>query len=198
MLRQLYDTILKWDYIVWYKVNAVWHTPFLDYIIPFLRNQWFWAPLYLFLLIFMPLNYKKSGWLWCLGFIISFAISDQLSAHLMKPIFHRIRPCNDPFLSHIVHRLVDCGSGFSFPSSHAANHFSMGTFAAITFKDKYRSLAFISILWASSISYAQVYVGVHFPLDVLVGGMLGICVGMFTGMLFLSRIKLVATQKITT
>src|SRR5215469_10596521 len=118
-MKQLHDLIVYCDYTAWYYMNVVWQNGFMDAVAPFLRNQWFWAPLYLFLLIFMPSNYGKKGWLWCLFFLLCFAIGDQISAHLIKPYIHRLRPCNDPLIKNIVHLLVPCGSGYSFPSSHA-------------------------------------------------------------------------------
>ncbi|MEI8279117.1 MAG: phosphatase PAP2 family protein [Bacteroidota bacterium] len=190
MLQKIHDTILYWDYTIWYYVNTVWHNSYLDAVIPFLRNQWFWAPLYLFLLIFMPMNYGKKGWIWCLGFLITFALCDHISAAWVKPFFHRLRPCNDPYLSRVVHIIVPCGSGYSFPSSHATNHFGMGTFSAITMYGRVKGIMLIAFLWAFSVSYAQVYVGVHFPLDVTVGATLGICIGILTGKLFNFKFKL--------
>jgi undecaprenyl-diphosphatase len=162
----------------------------LDTVVPFLRNQWFWAPLYLFLLLFMPRTFGKYGWLWCAGFIVTFGLSDQLSAHLIKPIFGRLRPCNDPVLSTITHLLVDCGSGKSFPSSHAANHFALAVFSGVTLAHMARWVWLAGLLWAASVAYAQVYVGVHFPLDVTAGGLLGAGVGLLTGKLFNNRFRL--------
>lgn len=194
-MEAIHDTILYWDYTMWYYVNTVWHLPVLDMLIPYLRNQWFWVPLYLFLAIFMPLNYKKNGWIWCLGFILSFALADRISAGLIKPYFHRLRPCNDPTLHSLVHIIVPCGSGYSFPSSHATNHFALGTFMAVTLNKQVKNIYLWAYLWAFSVSYAQVYVGVHFPFDVICGGLLGTCIGIFTGKLFNSKFPLMATTK---
>jgi len=184
MLRNIHDTILSWDYSLWYLINTKWHTPLADTIIPFLRNQWFWAPLYLFLAVLLPVKFKKNGMIWCLLFLITFIISDQLSAHLLKPIFHRLRPCNDPYLADIVRVLVPCGSGYSFPSSHAANHFSMGLFSAVTLGRIAKWVWPVAIVWALMVSFSQVYVGVHFPLDVFCGGLVGSMAGIATGKFF--------------
>ncbi|MBL7693021.1 MAG: phosphatase PAP2 family protein [Flavipsychrobacter sp.] len=190
----MHSTLPQWlieiDHRVWFYLNTRWHTPVLDTVMPFLRNQWFWAPLYLFLLLFMPRTFGKYGWLWCAGFLVTFGLSDQLSAHLIKPIFGRLRPCNDPFLAPITHLLVDCGSGKSFPSSHAANHFALAVFSGVTLAHMARWVWLAGLLWAASVAYAQVYVGVHFPLDVTVGGLLGAGVGLLTGKLFNNRFRL--------
>jgi membrane-associated phospholipid phosphatase len=190
MLNSVRETIVHYDHMVWYYLNTQWHNAFFDTVIPFLRNPWFWAPLYLFLIIFMPKKFGKQGWIWCAGFLITFAISDQVSAHLMKPFFHRVRPCNNPFLADIVHIIVPCGSGQSFPSSHATNHFALAVFSAVSLGHMARWVWAVGLIWAASVSYAQVYVGVHFPFDVLCGGLLGATIGWFTGHAFNNRFRL--------
>lgn len=190
MLQQLHDFLIYWDYTIWYTVNTEWHNTFLDATVPFLRNQWFWVPLYLFLLLFMPLNFGKRGWFWCLGFILCFALSDYISASLIKPFFHRVRPCNNPFLIDIVHTLVPCGSGYSFPSSHASNHFSMGVYSAITLQKRVKWIWIVPIVWAMLVSFAQVYVGVHYPLDVTCGAFLGAAIGSFVAGIYNRRYSL--------
>lgn len=99
----------------------------------------------------------------------------------------RLRPCNNPYLQDIVHLVVHCGSGYSFPSSHATNHFALGIFSAYTIKKKWVWVA--GIAWAVLVAYSQIYVGVHFPGDVLVGGILGIIIGILVGKLYLKVYK---------
>ncbi len=184
MFNNIHNTIIYLDHAAWYYLNTQWHSDFFDSIIPFVRNQWFWAPLYLFLLLFMPNQFGKKGWIWCGLFLLTFAISDQISASLLKPLFHRTRPCNCLDLIGVIHLIVPCGGGYSFPSSHASNHFSMGVFAAITLQKKIKGIWLIAIFWAVLVAYAQVYVGVHYPLDITFGAILGIIVGNITGKLF--------------
>ena len=188
MFRAIHDHLIYWDHVAWFYLNTQWHNGVLDFIMPFLRNQWFWTPLYVFLLLFMPSRFGKKGWLWCLGFLMTFIFADQLSATLLKPYIHRIRPCNNPGLSGIVHIIVPCGSGQSFPSSHATNHFSLAVFSALTLARYARWVWPVALLWASVVAYAQVYVGVHYPLDVVCGGLLGAMIGTMTGSLFNRRI----------
>jgi undecaprenyl-diphosphatase len=188
VLESIRAALLHFDLWVWHYLNNEWHNDLLDGIIPFFRNQYFWIPLYLFLLVFMPLHYRKRGWIWCFGFVIAFALADKISAGMIKPLFARVRPCNTPQLQSVVHLIVECGSGLSFPSSHATNHFAMGSFMAATIGRSYRWVAYASIFWAALISYSQVYVGVHFPLDVLCGGLLGATIGLFIASLFNRRV----------
>ena len=184
MLSTLHDTIIYYDHIVWYYLNVRWHNAAMDWLMPFFRNQWFWVPLYFFLALFMPSKFGKTGWLWCLFFFVSFVVSDQVSATVLKPLFHRIRPCNDPYFASIVHIIVPCGSGQSFPSSHAANHFSLALFSAVSLSPFIKWIWPVAIGWAALVAYSQVYVGVHFPLDVICGGILGMCIGTITGNVF--------------
>ena len=184
MLSEIHDIIIYCDHVAWYFLNTRWHNSIMDWLMPFFRNQWFWAPLYFFLFLFMPARFGKGGWMWCLVFLASFALSDQVSATFMKPFFHRIRPCNDPYFASLVHIIVPCGSGQSFPSSHASNHFALAVFASVTLSGMAKWVKPAAIGWALLVAYSQVYVGVHFPLDVICGGLLGACIGFMTGRLF--------------
>lgn len=138
----------------------------------------------------MLLNFGKKGALWCVFFLLTFAISDQISAHFLKEFFQRTRPCFDPNFSKMCRLLVPCGGGYSFPSSHAANHFALAVFSIYSLQDKGKWILPAFIFWAGIVCYAQVYVGVHFPLDVVFGAMVGIFVGGITGKLFAGHISL--------
>lgn len=184
MLDSLHNLFVSLDYKIWYYLNVVWHNHVLDVVIPFLRNPWTWAPLYLFLLLFMPANYRLAGWMWCVFFLLTFAISDYMSASIIKPYFHRLRPCNNAALMHTVHLLVNCGAGNSFPSTHAANHFALGIFSALTLQHQVKNIWLIALLWAVLVSYAQIYVGVHYPFDIIFGGLIGTAAAILTGSVF--------------
>lgn len=184
MVKTVHDHLVYWDHVAWFYLNVKWHNSFFDWLMPFLRNQWFWMPVYLFLLLFIPSRYGRNGWIWCGVFLITFGLSDQISASLIKPFFHRVRPCNNDYLMGIARVLVPCGSGQSFPSSHAANHFSLSTFMALSLGRKAKWIIPLVYCWAFSVIYSQVYVGVHYPLDVTAGGLLGVVIGFCTGKLF--------------
>lgn len=178
------------DFKIFYHINGIWHNGFLDAVLPFMRNPFFWAPLYLFLFLFMTINYRWKGLLWAVFFFLTFSCTDYLCGHILKYAVMRVRPCNDPVVSHYTRLLVPCGGGYSFPSNHAANHFGLGTFMLVTLRRYFGNWMWIAIAWAFIISYAQIYVGVHYPVDVTVGMLIGILFGMATGKIFNRKIGL--------
>ena len=98
--------------------------------------------------------------------------------YVFKHGFERLRPCNDPeFTDHVRLVIKHCGGGYSFLSNHAANHFGMAVFFFITLRHVFRKWAWLVFVWAGLIAFAQVYVGVHYPLDVLCGALLGMVFG---------------------
>ncbi|MDG1247673.1 MAG: phosphatase PAP2 family protein [Flavobacteriaceae bacterium] len=105
-------------------------------------------------------------------------IADQ-TANLFKDSFQRLRPCYNESLIDSV-RLVkeSCGGKYGFFSAHASNSFSLAVFFGLLYKNKFRYIIYISLLYASLISYSRIYLGVHFPLDILFGGIYGITIGL--------------------
>ncbi len=176
-MHEFTDWLFDLDRGPWFALHVNWRSPLLDAVMPYIRNQFLWAPLYLFLLIMLPLNFGKRGWIWLLGFLLCFALADISSGHFLKHWIQRVRPCNEPLLAQYVHLIVPRSSGWSFPSSHAANHFALGTFCAVTFHHRLRWLWPLPMLWALAVGYAQIYVGVHYPADVLGGALLGCLIG---------------------
>ncbi|MCO4291474.1 phosphatase PAP2 family protein [Solitalea sp. MAHUQ-68] len=174
MLEQLNSI----DQKAFFFVNSDLSNSFFDWLMPLMRYPAFWAPLYLFLIIFFIKEYKIKG-LYLIAFLlITFAIADFVSASIIKEYFRRLRPCNDPALMGLVKvRLSRCSGGFSFISSHASNHFAIATFLISTFYQRWKWVLPVAFFWAAIICFAQVYVGVHYPFDVFCGGIFGIVVG---------------------
>jgi membrane-associated phospholipid phosphatase len=184
----LLQKLEQWDQWLFIKLNSELTNPVFDVVMPFMRNAINWAPLYLFLGVFVLINFKKnSGW-WILLFIATFALTDIAATNLFKSNFERYRPCADPgFFSQVRLLLKSCGGKYGFISNHAANHFGMAAFFFMTFRSVLPKWAWIGFLWAGLIAYAQVYVGVHYPLDVLAGALFGLIIGLLTGKLFNKR-----------
>ncbi|WP_423149403.1 phosphatase PAP2 family protein [Rubrolithibacter danxiaensis] len=182
MLNQL----LQYDQQIFIAINKGLSNPLFDYIMPLLRNRFFWTPLYVFLIVFFVRNYKKQGWILILFLLVTFGLADYLTSGIMKPVFERLRPCNDPALKAYMNSLIACGTGFSFPSSHAANHFGIALFLIVVFRNRWKPLLPLALLWAFCISFAQVYVGVHYPVDVTTGAIIGSIIGYITGTIYLN------------
>jgi membrane-associated phospholipid phosphatase len=183
------------DYKLFFLVNDTWKNSFFDTIMPWMRNPATWIPLYILLLLLYIKDFRKNV-LWVLLFAgITILLTDQISAHVIKLLVHRLRPCNRPELLGQIHVLVNCGSGYSFVSSHATNHFGLALFFIGLSGKKYKWFAPVFLLWAAIISYAQVYVGVHFPIDVICGGILGAAIGVTTAY-FCNKVILRTTKQL--
>jgi len=184
-LLEKLELLDQWLFI---KINSELSNPLFDAVMPFMRTGMYWAPLYLFLGVFALLNFKSKGAWWILFFIATVALTDIGGTRIFKDYFDRDRPCADFDFSMHVRLLVNCvGKGNSFISNHAANHFGMAAFFFITFRKMLKKWAWISFLWAGLIAYAQVYVGIHYPLDVFAGALFGMMIGVVTGKLFNKR-----------
>jgi len=170
------------------KINSVWTNSLFDSVLPWWREANTWIPLYLFLLLFGILNFGKKVWLWLAFIVLTLVITDQVSSHIIKPLVGRIRPCNEPSLAGQVRLLLgNCSGTYSFTSSHAANHFGFAVFLVITLQQVFGKWRRWLLVWAASVSYAQVYVGIHYPLDVLGGAILGIATGYLSALFFNRR-----------
>ncbi len=170
--------IIEIDKYLFLKINRDAQNVFFDAIMPFCRTPIFWVPLYLFIVLFVFFNFKKQGWAWGLAAIVTAAITDLVSSHIIKPLVARPRPCMDIDFSNSVRLLASyCGGNGSFTSSHAANHFGLAMFFFITLRQFFPKTVYLFFLWAAVISFAQVYVGVHYPTDIAAGAMLGLFIG---------------------
>ncbi|HOO98580.1 MAG TPA: phosphatase PAP2 family protein [Bacteroidales bacterium] len=152
------------------------NSPFWDQIMYSISGKIIWIPLYLAILVTIGVKYRKRFPLILLFIILAVALADQSSVHLFKNVFQRLRPCHDPELEGLVH-LVNgrCGGLYGFVSSHAANSFNVAALSLMFIKKRWYSVAII--IWASLVGYSRVYLGVHFPGDVICGAVLGSLVG---------------------
>lgn len=179
--QRLLQTILEWDSWLFLKINTVFTHPLLDKIFPLWRDSELWVPFYLFLIVLAIVNFGKKAWSWILFAIINVALTDQASSSLIKNWFARIRPCNEELLVGKMRLLLEhCSGGFSFTSSHATNHFGFAMFVFLTTRHLFGKWGKCLFVWAATISYGQVYVGVHYPIDILFGALLGSGIGALT------------------
>lgn len=184
--------LVELDRKLFLKINGAWTNPVFDVVLPYFRDSVFWAPLYLFIFVFVVYNYGKKGFAWSVAFLCTVAVTDLIGTYVFKQNFERLRPCQDPFFFTQVRLLVkQCSGSYSFLSNHAANHFGLATFTVITFP-QFKPAVYFMYLWAFLIAYAQVYVGVHYPADVLAGGLLGISAGAIVASLFHKSIGMIS------
>lgn len=175
---------IDFDRWLFYYINNKWSNGLFDAVLPFARNQFTWVPVYLFLLVFVFVNFRKKAAWWVLFFLATFALTDLISTQLIKAFVERPRPCADAVASETVRMLIPCSYSFSFVSSHAANHVGLAMFMFVTMKHFAGKWIWLAFAWAFLVCYAQVYVGAHFPFDVLGGALLGLLIGSQTAAIF--------------
>lgn len=181
-------TLNEWDTWLFLQINNHWTNTLFDSVFPWWRESVAWAPLYVFLIALVFVNFRKQAWYIILFVLITVTLSDQISSNLLKKWIERPRPCNDAALLSDVRLLLNhCSGGFSFTSSHATNHFAISMFLFMTMRQFFGRWIWAFFLWSASICYGQIYVGVHYPLDVFCGALLGLSIGWFTGTAFLKQ-----------
>ena len=153
------------------------HSEFWDPIMIFFSGKLTWLPLYLAIVVFM---YIRFGWrlVWpLLGVALIITLADQTSVHLFKNVFERLRPCRNTEIQELIHLATGrCAGGmYGFVSSHAANTFGVAVFLTYLFKTRWFTI-FI-LIWAAAVSYSRIYLGAHYPGDIIVGGLLGAVCG---------------------
>ena len=188
---QLLDTLKHADTWLFLKINNDWTNPFLDGNYPWWREASTWIPLYFFLLFLAFYNFGIKVFPWVVFFALTAVLSDQISSGILKDWVNRPRPCNDDVLMSQVRLLLNrCPGSGSFTSSHATNHFAAACFIYYTMKPYFKKWGYLFFVWAATISYGQVYVGVHYPLDIICGAILGSCIGSITASIFNRRVGL--------
>lgn len=177
--------LLELDRDLFSWISFKWSNPFFDALFPLIRNQYFWVPLYLFLLVFSIINFNKTWWRWLLFAVVLATVTNYISSDIIKENIFRVRPCNDPEFAGKMHFLLGYRpKSSSFTSSHATNHFGLAAFFYYTLRPYIGKWAGLFFAWAGIIIYAQVYVGVHFPLDVLAGAAIGFLFGYLSAIIF--------------
>jgi undecaprenyl-diphosphatase len=160
------EFIINIDKGLFYLMNQVWINPFLDKFMPFITLQEHWNISYIILFVLLFWKGGRNGRIAATVLLLTIIISDFTSSTLIKSLVGRPRPCREP---ESVRLLISCGPGFSFPSSHAVNNFAM----AFVLSYFFRTYRWVLFILAAMIAWSRVYVGVHFPVDILSGAFLG-------------------------
>lgn len=160
------------DVSLFYFINNSLANPIFDSVMPFiteLRNIWW---LYIAMIIGSIFTYKKPiiSFIIIVSLALTLGLTDWINSIFIKDLLSRPRPCHT--LPN-VHLLVPCGTGYSFPSSHAANNFAIITFL-IGVRGRY--IPYIAF-FCTMVSLSRIFVGVHYPSDILGGGLVGTTFG---------------------
>ena len=144
-------------------------------------NVFFYSVLLFFYFYNRGLKFNFSELFYFLILIALMILITDQTANLFKDSFQRLRPCYNEIIKDSL-RLVkeSCGGKYGFFSAHASNSFTLAVFFGLLYKNKFKYLIYITLLYASLISYSRIYLGVHFPLDILFGATFGIIIGILT------------------
>ncbi len=155
------------------------HAPWMDTVMYWISNRFFWLPLYVLLIVFIILKEKRLAWVSLVFIALLVLVADQTSVHWFKEVIQRFRPCRPESPIHEMVHIVagHCGGKYGFISSHATNAFAMAVFLFGILKSHYRYFGWFIFLWAAVVSYSRIYLGVHYVGDVLGGALWGSLLG---------------------
>lgn len=167
------EDLLELDRKIFLELNSSFRDPWLDQLMMFLTTTTAWIPLYLFLIYLLIRHYRKQTWLILLAIGLTILLADQVTSSVMKPFFERLRPSHEPTIAERVYIVNQYRGGkFGFASSHAANTFGIATLMWLALK-VYRPWIAILFLWPLLVGYTRIYLGVHYPGDIVVGFFIG-------------------------
>lgn len=166
---------IRYSEYEWFLWLNSFHSPFWDTAMYWITHRFTWIPLYIFLVYYIFKITRQNAWYKLFFILVSVGLSDRITSGFMKPYFMRFRPCHDPAIENLVHVVGGCGGQYGFASSHASNSFALALAFTLINKKDVRWKYFL-FLWAILVSYSRIYVGVHYPTDLLAGAIVGLLV----------------------
>jgi len=150
----------------------------------FISETYPWIPFYAVLLYLIVKQFKFNATWLVLCIVATITLCDQLASSIFKPMVLRLRPCHEPSIEPLLRMITECGGEYGFFSSHASNSFGLAMFVWLLFRKQSAHWSWIFV-WATVVSYSRIYLGKHYPLDIIAGALCGILVG--AGMFMLSQ-----------
>mgnify|MGYP001263671940 CR=1 FL=1 len=170
----------KWDKTIMLYLNAL-HHPGLDNVMIFLSDKYVWIPLYLLIIGIIIKSYGKKSVIVILLIIAVVGAADFTTSSILKPIVKRERPCHNPEISTSLYVPVGCGGKYGFVSSHSANTFALATILLLITRKK---VWYLLYLWAALVAFSRIYLGVHYPGDIVCGALIGILLALLFYQIF--------------
>lgn len=162
-----YFSQLDHELFEWIQMHM--RNSFLDPIFLAARDKLFWIPLYIILISWVGFKFGRQAWKLFLLILITIIVTDQMNSTLLKKLVRRERPCNEVYFKDQFVPVLPCSGGYSFPSSHATNHMGIAIMIILTCGRYLGPFKWLFLVWALLIGFSQIYVGVHFPIDIAVG-----------------------------
>jgi undecaprenyl-diphosphatase len=168
------DTLIEWDQQALVYLNTHWSAMWADQFMILISGTFIWIPFYGMLLFFLVKKFRYNTVWIVLAVTLTIVLCDQLASGLAKPLVQRLRPCHEPSVLPLLRMVTDCGGEYGFFSSHASNTFGLACFMWLIFGQTkpWRWL----FAWAILVSYSRIYLGKHYPLDILAGALCGMTV----------------------
>jgi undecaprenyl-diphosphatase len=179
----LIDRLDNLDRTLFLQMNS-WNTPELDSVMWYISHPVYWLPVYIIFILAARKKYGIMGILWLLiGIGVVVLLADNIHRECFKEVFHRLRPSRNSELDELVHLVIPPGKEdfykggkYGFISGHAANFTGIAIFV-LSYLKLNRTWTIVILCWAALISFSRIYLGVHYPGDILGGTLLGIAVG---------------------
>lgn len=170
------ETLIELDTRLFLLFNG-YNDPTWDAIMFFISEKEVWYPLYLILIAGIFWRLKKAGFVFLVAGALAVGASDFTTSGIMKPSFERFRPSHEEAIKDKVHIVNNYRGGrYGFASSHASNSFAVATFFFFFYQNRFR-WSYLLFIWAAIVTYSRLYLGVHYPGDLLVGGLIGALYG---------------------